>query len=105
MSNQIFMIAFNDSDHLPARRVHAYVSSDDVIRHWWNHIPGLFLVETAISARDLGNRLRAWLANETTEFVVMKADPDDSSGFLDDDAAAWIERRQASLQQQSLTTP
>ena len=57
---------------------------------WWNHVPGVFLVVTRLSANEISDRLRAF--TKGANLLVVQVDLENSDGWLSRKAWEWINK-------------
>ena len=93
MSEPTYLIAFDIVDpDLDLKPIKEHIRTSPDIKHWWNYIPGLYLVTTALGADDITERLRQ-ISGEAS-FLVIRVDPEDSQGWLPEKSWNWIKRRE-----------
>ncbi len=63
--------------------------------HWWNHIPGVFLVISRLTADEITERLRP--VTGESRVLVMGVRLEDSEGWLPQESWKWIKRRTREL--------
>jgi len=93
MNAKTYIVTFDalDPDFDP-RALKRFISSNEQIGHWWNHLPYVYLLTSPLDAEALGDRLRAQ-ANGV-RFLVMEVDPANSDGALAEVSWDWIRSRE-----------
>ena len=87
-----FLIAFDLRDQtLEYDLALRYILDCREFEAWWNHMPGVFLVITRLSANEISNRLRAF--TKQSNLLVVQADLQNSDGSLSRNAWEWIIKR------------
>jgi hypothetical protein len=72
-----------------------FITSSSEITSWWNHLPMVFMLETALSAKEVSAKLHE-VAPEA-RFLVTEVNLEHSAGRLPDMSWKWIERRVPAL--------
>ncbi len=94
MADTLYAIVVDLADEqLDIKHIQFYVKNEPMFAHWWNYLPGLFLVETALSAIEITRRVKEHIGD--VSFIVMQVDANDTSGWLFEEAGDWITRRRA----------
>lgn len=69
------------------------LAADRRIAAWWNHLPGVFLLDTRLPPSDIADLVRA--TTGATGFLVTEIDLARTDGWLTDTAWRWIGRHAA----------
>lgn len=87
-----FMVVFDVTDpELEIPDVRRVITGSAEFTNWWNHIPGTYLITTALNAEQVAERLRPSAGD--ARFLVIAVDPTQSEGWLPERAWRWIRRR------------
>lgn len=92
MSDRTYLVAVDARE--PASEAGYFrqaVKGNPLIKHWWNHIPYVYLVESSATADEVSESIveRTGL----TSFLVMEVNPSESEGLLPGKAWNWIRKR------------
>ena len=91
--NHTYIVTLDMSDpDLELKRVRTALTADDRIAKWWNYLPGVYIVQTDLSVKDVTSRVHKHAGN--TSFLVSEIDLSASNGWLPDRAWKWIRRRE-----------
>lgn len=89
MSEQTHLIALDPNANVVA--VKDYLKNDEAFTHWWNHVPGVFIVTSRLSATEITDRVRP-ITGEAT-FIVIGVKLDETEGWLPQRSWKWIKHR------------
>ena len=93
MPEQPYLVAVDPTvDVLALKDV---VKDGDGFSHWWNHIPGVFLVTSRLTADEITERLSP--VTGESRVLVMAVRLEDSEGWLPQESWKWIRRRAREL--------
>ncbi len=59
---------------------------------WWHYLDSTWLINTNLSANQIGERLRQCL-DQNDRLLIVEIDPSTANGWLSKDAWEWIQTR------------
>jgi hypothetical protein len=101
MSDHTYLLAV-DAGCSPENfgKIQQYITASNDFSSWWNYLPMVFMLESALTADRIGEKLHALTPD--VRFLVTEVNLGESQGWLPEASWKWIERRAlASTQQQS----
>ena len=81
MSERSYLIALGPSADVAA--IKDYIKLDDKFSHWWNHLPGVFMVTSGLTADEIPEKIRP-----------LTVDLNDIEGWLPQKSWQWIKHRE-----------
>ena len=94
MRAKTFVTAFDTTDpRFDATAIGRFVTSDSDTAGWWKHIPGVYMLNSTLSAREITTRLKPIC--EDVSFLVSEAHVSETVGWLPRQSWDWIVRRRA----------
>jgi hypothetical protein len=94
MADKVFVISIDLADPtLDFGKLKAFIRDGGLFPKWWNHIPGTSLVVSSLTADEISNRIKPFVGS--SRFLVMRANPAESQGWLPERAWRWIQSREA----------
>ncbi len=72
-------------------KIQQYVTTSSDFSSWWNHLPMVFMLDSALTADTLGEKLHELTPN--ARFLLTKANLTESQGWLPEASWKWIEKR------------
>ncbi len=72
--------------------IYDFVRADKKISGWWNHLPGLYLLDTTYNAAELTEILKKHV--KPWSFLVMRVSLDDLQGWMPERGWEWITTRE-----------
>jgi hypothetical protein len=92
MGERTFVLAVDAScSAVDLERIQQYVSTSPDFGSWWNHIPMVFMLESAMPSEDIAARLHAMAPN--TRFLLAEVNLAAAQGWLPEISWKWIEKR------------
>ncbi len=92
MIDRTYLLAFNTADPaLDLDAVKSFIREGELFTHWWNHLPGVFLVTATGSAEIIASRVHEVAGS--SRFLVIAVEPGESEGWLSEKGWDWIRRR------------
>ncbi len=93
MSEPTYLIAFDIVDpDLDLKPIKEHIRHSPEFKHWWNYLPGIYLVTTDLDPDGITERLHG-MSNQAS-FLVIRVNPEDSQGWLPEKSWGWIKRRE-----------
>ncbi len=90
---KVFIVTLDLTDPaLEVSEVRKRLTSDSRIGTWWNHLPGVYLVKTDLTANELSELVKHRAGN--ANFLVAEVNLAESEGWLPDTAWQWIRKRE-----------
>ncbi len=68
-----------------------YITASQDFSSWWNHLPMVFVLESALSADTISEKLH--VVTPDVRFLLTEVDLTRSQGWLPDTSWKWIEKR------------
>ncbi len=91
MDNRIFAIVFDRTDPtVDVAGLRGLIRQSGLFPKWWGHIPGVFLVTSAMSAEDITEKVRRFTRDAS--MLVIAVDAQQSDGWLPEIAWPWLRR-------------
>ena len=90
MSERSYLIALSPPADVAVVKEH--IKLDDRFSHWWNHLPGVFMVTSRLTADEITEQIRP-LTGES-RFLVVRVDLNDTEGWLPQKSWQWIKHRE-----------
>ena len=90
MSERSYLIALGPSADVAA--IKDYIKLDDGFSHWWNHLPGVFMVTSGLTADEITEKIRPLTGD--ARFLVVRVDLNDTEGWLPQKSWQWIKHRE-----------
>jgi hypothetical protein len=72
-------------------KIQQYVTTSKDFTSWWNHLPMVFMLESALSADTIGEKLHALTPD--SRFLLTEVNLAESQGWLPEVSWKWIEKR------------
>jgi hypothetical protein len=92
MDERLFIVAMDVSDpSLELASMKAFLDHDESAKAWWNHIPGVFFIETALDAGELTDRIQHKVGK--VRFVAVEVRPEQMNGLLPERSWDWLVKR------------
>jgi hypothetical protein len=92
MSEHVYILAVN-AKCSPAEleKIQQYVMTSRDFASWWNHIPLIFMLETALTTNEIGETLHTIVPD--VRFLLTDVNLAESPGWLPAVSWKWIEKR------------
>jgi hypothetical protein len=96
MSEHVYILAV-DAKCSPAEleKIQQYVMTSRDFTSWWNHIPLIFMLETALTTDKIGEKLHTIVPD--VRFLLTEVNLAESQGWLPEVSWKWIEKRALSV--------
>ena len=101
MSEHTYMLALDaNSAFGDLEKIQKFVTESPDFTSWWNHLPMVFVLETALSSEEIADKLHA--LSPDTRFLLTEVNLAAAQGWLPEISWKWIEKRAlATTSQQS----
>lgn len=92
MPEKTYLLAFDVLESADATKaVKRLIKDSPDFPHWWNYIPGVFLLTSEMNAEQIADEIRP--VSDDANFIVLEIDPNNSQGWLPEKSWEWIKRR------------
>lgn len=92
MTERTYMLAVDTNcSAADIERIQQYVSTSSDFSSWWNHIPMVFMLESAMSSEALAEKLHGQTPD--ARFLLTEVNLAAAQGWLPEISWKWIEKR------------